>query len=115
LNCIKQIHEKGVVHNDFHPMNVMRNAQGQLVVIDFGRSGRVGDKISMEKRSPWWPAELYSFEADHVSLNKFFCMFLTPRRGSYPLPCRPHFSFQSRSAALGRAVLSKRQSTTIAH
>jgi predicted unusual protein kinase regulating ubiquinone biosynthesis (AarF/ABC1/UbiB family) len=77
LKCLGQIHEKGVVHNDFHPMNVMMNGQGQLVVIDFGCSGRVGNKIPMEKRSPWWRAELYSFEADQISLDKFFCMFQT--------------------------------------
>lgn len=75
FKCLEQIHEKGVVHNDFHPMNVMMNGQGQLVVIDFGRSGRVGNKIPTEKRSPWWRAELYSFEADRISLDKFFCMF----------------------------------------
>jgi serine/threonine protein kinase len=77
LKCLEQIHEKGVVHNDFHPMNVMKNRQGQLVVIDFGRSGRVGNKIPTEKRSPWWRAELYSFEADKLSLDKFFCMSQT--------------------------------------
>ncbi|KAK3327604.1 hypothetical protein B0T19DRAFT_484682 [Cercophora scortea] len=72
FKCLKQIHEKGVVHNDLHPMNVMMNGQGQLVLIDFGRSGRVGNKIPTEKRSPWWRAELYSFEADQISLDRFF-------------------------------------------
>ncbi len=75
LKCLEQIHKDGVVHNDFHPMNVMMNGQGQLVFIDFGRSGRVGDKIPMEKRSPSWRAEIYSCEADHVSLDKFFSGF----------------------------------------
>lgn len=77
LKCLEQIHKKGVVHNDFHRMNVMMNGEGQLVVIDFGRSGRVGSKIPKEKRSPWWRAEFYSFEADQISLEKFFCMFQT--------------------------------------
>ncbi|OIW23065.1 hypothetical protein CONLIGDRAFT_605830 [Coniochaeta ligniaria NRRL 30616] len=72
VECLGQIHEKGIVHNDFHPMNVMINGKGQLVVIDFGRSGHIGSKIPMEKRSPWWRSELYSFEADLISLNKFF-------------------------------------------
>ncbi|KAK4108936.1 hypothetical protein N656DRAFT_365419 [Canariomyces notabilis] len=72
VKCLEQIHEKGIVHNDFHPLNVMMNAQEQLVVIDFACSGRVGSTIPPEKRAPWWSAEVYSFEADHISLNKFF-------------------------------------------
>ncbi|KAM7184528.1 hypothetical protein V8F33_012940 [Rhypophila sp. PSN 637] len=54
LRCLKQIYEEGIVHNDFHPMNVMMKRKGQLVVIDFARSGRVGSKIPIEKRSLWW-------------------------------------------------------------
>lgn len=73
VRCLERIHEAGIVHNDFHRMNVMMNGRGQLVVIDFGRSGRVGSEIPVEKRSPWWRAELYSFDADYMSLNKFFC------------------------------------------
>lgn len=73
VKCLEQLHEKGIVHNDFHPMNVMRDGEEQLVVIDFGRAGRVGSQIPMEKQSPWWRAELYSFEADWISLDKFFC------------------------------------------
>ncbi|GAB1311743.1 hypothetical protein MFIFM68171_01953 [Madurella fahalii] len=80
IKCLEQIHEKGIVHNGFHPGNVMINGEGQLVVIDFGRSGRVGSNIPTEKRSPWWRAELYSFEADYISLNKFFCGFQTRKK-----------------------------------
>jgi predicted unusual protein kinase regulating ubiquinone biosynthesis (AarF/ABC1/UbiB family) len=75
IECLQQIHKTGVGHNDFHPMNVMMDGEGQLVIIDFGRSGRIGTKIPMEKRSPWWRAELYSFNADYMSLNKCFCAF----------------------------------------
>ncbi|KAK0754183.1 hypothetical protein B0T18DRAFT_314478, partial [Schizothecium vesticola] len=51
VRCLEHIHETGIVHNDFHRMNVMMNDQGQLVAIDFGRSGRVGSEIPVEKRS----------------------------------------------------------------
>lgn len=73
VKCLQEIHRWKIVHNDFHRMNVMINKNGQLAVIDFGRSGLVGKKIPIEKRSPWWRAELYSFDADYISLNKFFC------------------------------------------
>ncbi len=79
FKCLEQIHEQGVVHNDFHPMNVMMNRQGQLVVIDFGRSGRAGNKVPMEKRSPWWRAELYSFTT--VASQQPFPQQLGVRRG----------------------------------
>lgn len=75
---------KGIVHNDFHRMDVMMNGRGQLVAIDFGRSGRVGSEIPIEKRSPWWRAELYSFDADYIFLNKFFCALRENREAPSP-------------------------------
>jgi hypothetical protein len=70
--CLEQIHHKGVVHNDFHSSNVMLNSEGRLVVIDFGRSGHVGTDIPRDKRPPWSRAEVYSFEAGRISIDKFF-------------------------------------------
>ncbi|KAK4041787.1 hypothetical protein C8A01DRAFT_34164 [Parachaetomium inaequale] len=72
VRCLEQIHNRGVVHNDFHSSNIMLNSGGQLIVIDFGRSGCVGSNIPMDKRPPWSRAEAYSFEADRISLEKFF-------------------------------------------
>lgn len=84
VRCLEQIHEKGIVHNDFHRMNVMMNGRGQLVAIDFGRSGHVGSEIPIEKRSPWWRAELYSFDADYISLDKSFCALRENREAPSP-------------------------------
>lgn len=77
VRCLEQMHDKGVVHNDFNFSNVMRDGEGKLVVIDFGRSGRVGSEVPKEKRPPWWRAESNSFEADYISLNRFFGTFET--------------------------------------
>lgn len=72
MQCLQRIHEHGVVHNDFHPGNVMRDHAGQLTVIDFERLGRAGAELPKEKRPPWWPADSYSFEADYILLKRFF-------------------------------------------
>ena len=72
IERLQQIHKRQIVHNDFHPGNVMMNRKGNLLVIDFGRSGRVGDDIPHAKRCPWRQEESYSFEADYIGLDKFF-------------------------------------------
>lgn len=63
-NVIAKIHSIGVVHNDFHPSNLLQRSDGTLVVIDFGRSGLVGHEIPAEKRSPLWKGSTFSIEAD---------------------------------------------------
>ncbi|KAK3938106.1 hypothetical protein QBC46DRAFT_318334 [Diplogelasinospora grovesii] len=74
IKCLNQIHTNGIVHNDFHPGNILKNHKGEVVVIDFGRSGYVGSKIPPGKRLPWWQGDVYSFEVDKVGLERFFGM-----------------------------------------
>lgn len=38
LHILKKIHEKGVIHQDLKPQNLMRNEKGNIVLIDFGLS-----------------------------------------------------------------------------
>lgn len=38
IQILKQIHERGIIHQDLKPQNIMRNNQGNLVIIDFGLS-----------------------------------------------------------------------------
>lgn len=38
IQVLKQIHERKIIHQDLKPQNIMRNAQGNLVIIDFGLS-----------------------------------------------------------------------------
>lgn len=38
IQILKRIHEKGVVHQDLKPQNLMRNDKGNIVLIDFGLS-----------------------------------------------------------------------------
>ena len=35
---LKRIHNKGIIHQDLKPQNIMRNSNGNLILIDFGLS-----------------------------------------------------------------------------
>jgi eukaryotic-like serine/threonine-protein kinase len=39
---LKHIHEKGYVHCDLKPINIMRTPTGQIKIIDYGQSCRIG-------------------------------------------------------------------------
>jgi len=72
LRSLEGIHKTGIVHNDLHLGNVMRTKKDKIVMIDLGRSGRVGSKMPQEKRPPWFHNEVYSFDADNIALDLFF-------------------------------------------
>lgn len=44
IRILKRIHMKGFVHQDLKPQNIMRNLQGQLIIIDFGLSALIKHK-----------------------------------------------------------------------
>jgi serine/threonine-protein kinase len=39
---LKHMHERGYVHCDLKPINILRTASGQIKIIDFGQSCRIG-------------------------------------------------------------------------
>lgn len=76
-DTMTEIHDSGIVHNDFHPGNIMQRSNGDLIVIDFGRSGPVGHEIPPEKQSPLWKEPKFSFEADNIMFKRFFSWYET--------------------------------------
>jgi serine/threonine protein kinase len=46
---IRKVHEAGVVHYDLSPSNIMLNGMGRVTILDFGRSGLIGDTIPTQK------------------------------------------------------------------
>ncbi|KIH86558.1 hypothetical protein SPBR_08902 [Sporothrix brasiliensis 5110] len=69
---MQQIHDAGVVHNDFHPGNVMQRPDKTMIIIDFGRAGFVGQDIPTGKELPLWKKPTYAFEADTITFEQFF-------------------------------------------
>lgn len=51
-DAMTKIHDSGIVHNDFHPGNILQRSNETLTVIDLGRSGRLGCEIPTGKQSP---------------------------------------------------------------
>ena len=62
-SCMKEIHQKGVIHNDLSPSNVMKSTDGRVTLIDFGRAGYISDWIHPDKRASN-VSEYYSAEND---------------------------------------------------
>lgn len=46
---LKKVHSRGIVHQDIKPQNIMRTAQGNIALIDFGLSRKHID-IFKDKR-----------------------------------------------------------------
>ncbi len=46
VECMSYLHSKNVVHRDFHPGNILLNADGDWVVTDFGLAKSMSEKYS---------------------------------------------------------------------
>jgi serine/threonine protein kinase len=46
LPILQIIHDRGVIHRDIKPENIMRRQNGELVLIDFGLSKQLTDKVT---------------------------------------------------------------------
>lgn len=73
-SCIEQIHQKGVIHNDLSPSNLMKNKEGHVTLIDFGHAGYLGDQIPFDKRAPHSNSDRYSVEHDINALKRLLSM-----------------------------------------
>lgn len=53
---MKHLHSLGIVHNDINPANIMLDAGGTLVLIDFGSSRHIGESLggTGAKRTYHW-------------------------------------------------------------
>ncbi|KAH6881140.1 kinase-like domain-containing protein [Thelonectria olida] len=70
--AIKRIHQAGVIHYDISISNIMLNVDGRITLIDFGRSGYIGDQIPLIKEKGVKPTGEHTYAAywDFQALRK---------------------------------------------
>lgn len=56
LRALSALHDKGFVHGDIKPTNVMINIQGTVIIVDFGRAVRIGEHVNILLGSPLYMA-----------------------------------------------------------
>ncbi|KAH6866164.1 hypothetical protein B0T10DRAFT_502789 [Thelonectria olida] len=49
LGVVQELHEAGVVHYDLSWTNIMLGNDGKITLIDFGRAGRLGEPVPLNK------------------------------------------------------------------
>lgn len=56
LRGLAVLHNKGFIHGDIKPTNIMIDVQGTIKLVDFGRAGRIGEPINILLGSPLYMA-----------------------------------------------------------
>ncbi len=89
---LKYAHDKGVLHLDIKPGNIMVNAEGVVKILDFGLANLVGQDDEEAFGTPYYTAPerytegaSYDHRADIFSLGAVFYEMLTqsPPQGAY--------------------------------
>ncbi|KAK4233214.1 kinase-like protein [Achaetomium macrosporum] len=68
-SAIRRLHSLGVAHNDLNPGNVLVNAEGMPVLIDFGSCRAVGEKLGPSRGTAGWIEDLHALEKIRTWLN----------------------------------------------
>ena len=89
-DAIAHAHEKGMLHCDLRPENIMINEEGEIKLVDFGNVKKVGDKGHLDTnsgiRSPYYssPEQNQGHKLDELSdlycLGLLFYELLTGQR-----------------------------------
>lgn len=62
---MKRIHERGIVHQDLKPQNIMRNSFGNLIIIDFGLASFYKSTMNKQKKRGFIGTPRYASLASH--------------------------------------------------
>ncbi len=62
ISALEKVHEKGIVHRDISPSNIMRRNDGTLTLFDFGAAREYGDnkELSVLVKRSYAPIEQYN-------------------------------------------------------
>ena len=72
LRALEALHDKGFVHGDIKPANVMINVQGTVIIVDFGRAVRIGEHVNILLGSPLYMAPEIHRREPGVGPSDFF-------------------------------------------
>lgn len=53
-SAVKHLHSLGLAHNDIDPRNIMVDATGMPILIDFGSCREVGRKLGVSRGTTGW-------------------------------------------------------------
>ncbi len=72
LRGLAVLHDKGFVHGDIKPTNIMVDAQGTVKLVDFGRAARIGEEVNILLGSPVFMApEIHRREPGRAASDLF--------------------------------------------
>ncbi|NLB54682.1 MAG: protein kinase [Lentisphaerae bacterium] len=76
LRALSALHDKGFVHGDIKPTNVMINIQGTVIIVDFGRAVRIGERVNILLGSPLYMAPEIHRREPGTAPSDFFSLGL---------------------------------------
>ncbi|GAB7342129.1 hypothetical protein MBLNU457_g0395t2 [Dothideomycetes sp. NU457] len=71
-SAVSHLHLAGFVHGDLTPSNVMLRENGDVVLIDFGYSGRHGHALPPYIPEWTYNGPVFDYQADEKRLDVFF-------------------------------------------
>jgi serine/threonine protein kinase len=72
LRGLSALHQKGFVHGDVKPTNIMIDIQGTVKLVDFGRATRIGEPVKILLGSPLYMApELHKRQPAQIQSDLF--------------------------------------------
>ncbi|KAK4130696.1 hypothetical protein BT67DRAFT_445496, partial [Trichocladium antarcticum] len=69
--ALGELHSAGFCHGDFNPSNIMKDDNGDIILIDFSFAGRIGDVVPSYFPTWMYPDRIYDAKPDLAALDRF--------------------------------------------
>lgn len=68
---IRHLHSLGLAHNDVNPANIMVSADGMPILVDFGSSREIGQRLTKSRGTQGWVDDDDDYAASEACHNLF--------------------------------------------